>query len=234
MEKVQIINSWHIVGNIICIIQDFMQGTVLKKKKIPHRFEAVYNKTSSIIKCKDESHADFLFIKAAQRLLDINNWGNYSTKIPWGFCLTDLNGNIKNESAREGYKIFIRRGGEKTGKWYSWVKIVHVEYFEKEKNEAVLVMQVGSLQKLSIDPERTASFFNDYADSSFLLSRNGLNITCSLLKKNEKNPVTRNWKDKIIGFLRSLFEYFNFYKLDWRSFTKGILSYSKKEKSIVE
>ena len=50
-----------------------------------HPYTVVKNKTSSRIKCIDETHADFLFTKAVQRLLDVNNWQHYSGKMSCRF-----------------------------------------------------------------------------------------------------------------------------------------------------
>lgn len=207
------------------------------KRLIPPAYTGVNNKTSSSVKCINEAHADLLFIKAAQRLLDVNNWQRYSGKISSNFSLTDNKGNNMSEPAREGYniRIDIPGFGNKTGKGYDWVKIEMIEYYENNESEMLLAMKVKPAKNPISHMGRTAHFFKSHASSTFILSRHELKISCTVIGRNEKaNTSAKSLLEKIRNIFTALLAWLFFSKLQWKLLTKGILSYSNKEKELVK
>jgi hypothetical protein len=210
---------------------------ILNHKIIPARSVGVNSETASVINCTDEKHAEFLFEKACKRLLDVNNWGKFAGKLSATFSLTDSEGNLTDDEAKEGYhiRINIPGPGSNTGNGYDWVRIEQIEAsFTKDMEEGYLAIKVrpsGNPQKIS---GRTAHFFKAYATSTFMVKRNGLQITCSVTGRNEKsNTDQRTFSDKLRNFFTALLAFLGLAKLQWRLLTKGILSYSNKEREML-
>jgi len=214
-----------------------MQTALLNHTIIPAPAIGVNNETASVINCTDERHAEFLFEKACRRLLDVNNWGKFAGKLSATFSLADNEGNLTDDEAKEGYRIRINipGPGSKAGNGYDWVKIERIELsFTKDIEEGYLAMKVrpsGNPQKIS---GRTAHFFKAYATSTFMVKRTSLQITCSVTGRNEKpNTDQRTFLDKLRNLFTALLAFTGFAKLQWKLLTKGILSYSNKEREML-
>jgi len=202
-----------------------------------HPYTVVKNKTSSRIKCIDETHADFLFTKAVQRLLDVNNWQHYSGKMSCRFHLTDNAGIHINQFAEEGNIIRIDIPGihAKPGKGYEWVTIDRIAYHEREAGEMLFLLKVKPPRKPSKNWGKTTLFFNTHASSTFVITRLNLEITCSVIRKNEKSekpPI--GFFQKIRAFFKTLITRLLLSKLQWKLLTRGVLCYSNKEKDLVK
>lgn len=214
-----------------------MQTAVLNNEIIPVPAGGINSDTCSYIYCSDEKHAAFLFEKASRRLLDVNTWGNFTSKLCAGFALTDSKGNLVEDEAKEGYRIRINipGPGSKTGKGYDWASI---EKIELSGNRSIDEEYVAMKVRPSSNPKRilgrTAHFFKSHATSTFRVKRSGLQISCSVKGKNEKPNINqKTFLGSLRNFLVAILSIFGFSKLQWKCLTKGILSYSNKEKEMV-
>lgn len=202
-------------------------------RTVPPAYAGVKNKTSSRVKCIDEKHADFLFTKAVQRLLDVNNWQHYSGKMSCNFYLTDSMGASLNQLAREGDIIRIDIPGirTKTHKGYEWVIVEKVGYYENVNNEMIFLLKVKPAKNPAKHWGRTAFHFRSHANSTFIITRAKLEITCSVVGKNEKSePSRKGFLEKIQTAFKTIVSWIFLSKLQWKLLTRGILSYSNKEK----
>jgi hypothetical protein len=214
-----------------------MQTALVNNEVIPAPAEGISSDTSTYVNCTDEKHAAFLFEKASRRLLDVNNWGNYTSKLCAGFALTDSRGDLVEDEAKEGYRIRINipGPGTKAGKGYDWVRIEKIELSNgKDSGEEYIAMKVRPASNPKKIAGRTAHFFKSHATSTFMVKREGLQISCNVAGRNEKpNTNQKTFLDSLRNILVAILSFFGFSKLQWKCLTKGILSYSNKEKEMV-
>ena len=193
---------------------------------IPEKEEGVSNETSSKVKCPSNKQASLLFIRSANRLLNVNKWQVYSGKKLADFCLVDNDGNKINALAKEGYhiKIDIPGPGNKTGGGTDWVTIEEIAYKEMSEEENMLAMRVRPAKQPLKGHGSTAHFFKDHATSTFLLIHKVNVVTCAVIGRNEKpNTDVSSITDVVRNLLTAVIAFAGFSKLQWKNLTRGIL-----------
>lgn len=171
-------------------------------------------------------------------MLDVNNWGNFTSPLCAGFSLTDNKGNVMEDEAKEGHhiRIDIPGPGSKAGNGFDWVKIEKIELSDRQNaDEEYIAIKVRPSSNPKKNWGRTAHFFKSYATSTFMVRREGVQVSCSVTGRNEKsNTNQKRLLDKLRNLLVAILSFFGFSKLQWKCLTKGILSYSNKEKELVQ
>ncbi|MBG9378106.1 hypothetical protein I5907_17850 [Panacibacter sp. DH6] len=193
---------------------------------IPDKEEGVNNETSSKVKCPSNRQASLLFIRSANRLLNINKWHTYSGKKFAEFSLTDSKGVKVNALAKEGYNIKIDIPGpsNKSGGGTDWVTIEKIEYREVSEEENSLAMRVRPAKKPINANGSTAHFFQEHATSTFLVIHKGNIVTCAVIGRNEKANIDMTTIGTMVrNMLTALVAFAGFSKLQWKTLTRGIL-----------
>jgi hypothetical protein len=186
------------------------------KKDIEHRVKAL-----------DENDARKLFNIARNRLVDVNQWHTFSN--PAHFQLTDNRGRELNRTAEKGdfFKINIHDPGPLEGKGYDWV---YIEAIDDKSNpnghEEHLAMRVrpASSPETKSD-ENVAHFFSEGSTSSFIVKREGNEVTAAVYGRNEKpNTSTSNVVDKVRNAVVAIGAIFGLSNVQWNSLVKGLLN----------
>ncbi|QTV05565.1 hypothetical protein [Faecalibacter bovis] len=186
--------------------------------------DTIVFKTSAI----ELASSNFVFIK--QRLLNVNNWGNFCTKTPVEFKVYD-----SNCSLNEGYvnlndyiKIqidlptFSRRLSELVS---DWVEVVRIEE-HTDSNSAYFLMQLAPIECPSKETKEIEHFYSNNATKTFILYRNNQTISLSIHGRNEE--VNFKVKSKTKAFRNFLVANFGVIGIDnylWNDFAIKILKH---------
>ena len=131
-----------------------------------------------------ETGAQSVFNIAVQRLLSVNEWGNYAGVS--AFQLLDEHGVRAERQAEEGdyIRIDIPGPGAKAGKGYDWVRIEEISS-NTTIAEPWVAMRVRPSAHPHADEAETAHFLKDIATSTFIIRKVGLVIYAEEHARNE-------------------------------------------------
>lgn len=176
-------------------------------------------------KCDTLSRAKALFKNASQKLLDINNWGNYAGENESKFTLTDSRGDKIISTASKGnfIKIKITAPHNKEGDGYDWVKIEHI-YTETDdtNNYEYIVLQVRP-HKNPKGSSNTAHFYTDSATSTFCIIRKYKTVFALELGRNEKPNTNVTLLNSVRNYIIAMAARLGLAKLQWKKLMKGFL-----------
>ncbi|HYG38321.1 MAG TPA: hypothetical protein VD908_06875 [Cytophagales bacterium] len=164
----------------------------------------------------DEISAKREFIKAKDRLFDVNAWSKIPAIINSSFSLYDANGfPIAKKHAESGDFIKIVLPGPLPE---NWVKIIDLKEGE---NNAEFTVQPSPDPTMSKDKSVVEHFFHGESISIFKVERKGLEIIASETGKNEKinNEGKEAGDRKVINTLVSEGGWAGFQKYQWKNLT---------------
>lgn len=145
----------------------------------------------------DIDTAKMAYLKARQRLLDVNNWEHYIDGITAEFRLADTQGSLVDGTAKKGLMIRIDIPGPGTvaGEGYDWVTIEEVEEGSKQELD-FLAFRVkpadNPKSENTPESENIAHFYSSDSTGTFVLYRAGLEVTCSVYDRNLKANTAEN------------------------------------------
>jgi hypothetical protein len=167
--------------------------------------------------------AMIFFESAANRLLKVNNWGDYAGGS--NFQLIDKSGNKVERSAQEGdyIRIDIPGPGTHSGKGYDWVKIEEISRGTEKDSSFVAIMVRPTAYPLTQN-ENAAHFFEKEASSTFIVRREGLNVFAEEHGRNEsmnvnEGPLTDRARNFVVGIAAKLGMSYP----QWKLLVKGLL-----------
>lgn len=201
----------------------------LKKKIIPDQHEGGKKDIEYKVTAITDTDARKLFLIARNRLLDVNNWDEVCGPLSAKFALTDQEGNILNRTAEidDYFKISIPAPRTTEGDGYDWVYIEAIE----NKSDAsgpyeIIAMRVRPAANPIKKGQNVSHFFNDAATSSFVVERNGKEISASIFGRNEvPNTETTNVIDKVRNAIVGVTALLGFADVQWKSLAKGLLDF---------
>lgn len=209
-----------------------MRTTEEEQKHIPHQDIGNKVDTEESISANDVQEAQQIFKLAADRLLNVNGWGEISGPLSAKFFLTDGSGRVIKGPAQPGhhFKIDIPGPGPSSGKGFDWVK---VEALDDERNPGGNEESVTLRVRPSPDPEKfsgdTAHFFKDYATSSFRVERIGNKVTASVHGRNEiPNTDAEQAGDKIRNVVVGTGAVGGISFTQWTALVRGLLDTPSK------
>jgi hypothetical protein len=194
-------------------VPDQEEGT---KKDIDHSVTAV-----------DENDARKLFMIARNRLVNVNHWKEFSGPASANFRLTDAAGKELDRTVEQGdlFKIDLPAPGPAEGKGYDWVKVEAVEETGNPNgNKESIAIRVRPTQSPLTPGNDTAHFFSEKATSSFVVERNGTEVTAGVFGRNEvPNTDTNNIIDKVRNAIVGSTAILGFSNVQWKSLLKGLI-----------
>ena len=188
---------------------------------VPDQRTGAESNTEERVQLTSEQEASEFFIKAAERLRDVNHWHQVAGKATADFELTDRAGNPVQRNVQEGdhFKIDIPGPGPVTGDGYDWVQ---VEKIEQQQDE--LTIRVRPATNPNNSRQDVAHFFSDEATSCFMVKRAGNEVVAAVLGRNEKpNTAAEKVVDKARNTAIAGGAITGFAKLQWKSLVKGLL-----------
>ena len=175
----------------------------------------------------DTAAIDFYEI-AKKRLLDVNQWHELAGLISAKFQLTDENGNELHDEVQQGnyIRVDIPGPGSKEGDGYDRV-------FVEELSEVAFenIQSIGFRVRPSTNPkegsEHIAHFYDPAATSNFMVSREGIVVTATIIDRNIKpNDDAESVTDKIRHTVAGMAAIGSFSKMQWQNLAEGLI---KKE-----
>lgn len=198
-----------------------------KKPTVPPQEEGTKKDIDHTVKASDENDARKLFMIARNRLVDVNRWKEFSGPASATFRLTDPQGNELSRTVEKGdlFKIDLPAPGPAEGKGYDWVQVEAIEESGNPNGEKEsIAIRVRPTQSPLTDGTETAHFFKDTATSSFVIERNGSEITASVFGRNEvPNTETNNLIDKVRNAIVGSTAIMGFSNVQWKSLLKGLV-----------
>lgn len=172
------------------------------------------------------------FKQAAERVLSVNNWHEYSGGGSARFTLTNNLGDELFGFAAEGFYISIDLPGPgpDAGDGLEWVMIEKIRMEgSAETAEEYLTMTVRPVP----DPRKTslevAHFFNDMSTSTFIVRRDGRVVGAGAHGRNESpNNEDVDLHDKIRNTTIALLARMGLSGAQWQKLVTGLIEYKGK------
>ncbi|MES2478674.1 MAG: hypothetical protein V4561_06295 [Bacteroidota bacterium] len=198
---------------------------------IPKQSGAAETKTILRKKCSSEIQAVRLFRMASERLLDINNWGFFVSKMNAIFSLTDnQGGSISHKQPEVGNLIRMQLPGPPNadGSGYDWVRIEKIER-EKDrfKKKESLVLSVRPIENpLDKKKETNASLYTIDATSTFAVIRKNKTIwVLELGRHTMASFKSHSTFSQLRNYCVTFAAYIGLFTSQWKALLNGILSY---------
>jgi hypothetical protein len=194
---------------------------------LPAQVKGESTQTSATVMADNDEHAVYIFDRAAERVLDINNWTDHCSPMSSNFQLTDDSGEPLQGRATEGdfIQIDLPGPGPRQGRGYDWVRIEKVESHAAQPPDSVFLVQV----RPSFDPQnkdftRIAHFLDETATSTFVVEREGKRVTATVFGRNEvpnksSTQATDKPRNGVVGTIGAA----GLSKLQWKSLVEGLL-----------
>ncbi len=165
---------------------------------IPPQHEGTALEARSSQEFQDSDTAKMAYLKARQRLLDVNHWSRYIDGITAVFQLMNQNNEPVEGIAEKGLliRVDIPGPGTSTGDGYDWVIIDDLEEGSTAELD-YLAFRVKPTENPSKEDAQTAHFFSAGSSGTFVLCRENKNVTCTVYDRNLKanTALTGNLSD---------------------------------------
>lgn len=196
---------------------------------IPAKKEKSLNDTTHSVDLISSEKAKQLYDEAKSRLLDVNHWDKWCSRISAKFMLTDENGRPVNRKAQNGdyFKIDVASRGHASGKGSDWVKIEALEEeTPADEDSNTFNMKVRSAGNPLNDSKNASCFFDVDATSSFVITRAGRKVIAAVVSWNEKPKVkTGVISDNVRSAFMSIDAFAGFSKTQWKNLVIEIIAY---------
>lgn len=199
----------------------------MEKKRIPEQVTG----TKTGAKAEENTsltNAKALFVRARERLLDINGWDAYSGVAGADFRLANDKGERKEGMPRRGDHIVIDLPGPgpKEGMGFDWVRIEDIQDVtapEAEREFTLITVRPCSVP--GSDSSSAAHFYEKSATSTFIVERVGDKLISEEKGRNEVSNTEgpRSLFDKIRNFVVSIGARSGASQLQWKVLMKNIL-----------
>ncbi len=198
------------------------------KATIPPQKEGTKKDIEHTVTTVDDNDARKLFAIARNRLMDVNHWHDYSGGgISATFKLSDPKGKPLERTAEQNdlFKIDLPAPGPAEGRGFDWVRIEAIEeHIDPNGPQESIAIRVRPTSSPETQGENVAHFFKDQATSSFVLERDGRNVTAAVYGRNEvPNTETPNVVDKVRNAVVGTTAIFGFSNVQWNKLVKGLL-----------
>ncbi|WP_345026368.1 hypothetical protein [Ravibacter arvi] len=148
----------------------------------------------------DTDAANMAYLKARERLLNVNEWGAYTNEALADFQLVDENGEKVSGKAAKGLRIRIDIPGPGTfeGEGFDWALIEEMEEDAREDLEYV-AFRVRPAANPEKKKSEVAHFYNPQSTSTMVVYRDDLSVTCAIYDRNlsANTEHTTNLADKM-------------------------------------
>jgi|GEM_PF-64090 len=212
---------------------------------LPAQTKGESTMTSAEVSAGRESDARFIFERASERLLDVNQWTDHCGALAAGFQLADDTGEpLEGRAAVGDYiRIDIPGPGPAEGKGYDWVRIEKIERRQVtagmggEEEIPATGKTTAAAETLSLlqvrpcahpqtkDAAVTAHFLEDSATSTFIIEWEGKKVRATVFGRNEvpnsQDPagVGDRVRNAVVGSLGAI----GLSKVQWKALVQGLL-----------
>lgn len=193
---------------------------------IPVQYTGEETETSAERQAGDEQAAIAIFERAVSRLQHVNEWGKLCGALSSEFQLVDKLGEEVDGSANAGLyiRIDIPGPGNSVGKGYDWVLIEQMEDVRLNDRQQVFFIRARPTGHPLQKHAGTAHFLRDEATSSFVITRDGEELTATVYGRNEvPNTDAQETKDKIRNAIIGAGGAIGISKLQWKALVKSLL-----------
>jgi hypothetical protein len=171
--------------------------------------------------------AKLIFMKAKERLLDIDHWHRWSGFGSATFHVTDEKGRRLERSAREGdlVCIDIPGPGNSEGDGKDWVRVEAIESsYDAANDYEVFSLVVRPTSNPKSSSGETAHFYSSDATSTYMVQREGRKVWAAEHGRNETpNTDVDKALDKARNAAVALGGMAGLSKLQWKALVKGLL-----------
>lgn len=195
---------------------------------IPVQYTGEETETAHTVQAPDEQTAREWFDIVCLRLKDVNNWNKWCGFLSSGFHLTDEKGNKAATAVAVGQyiQIDIPGPGPVAGNGYDWVKIERLEQVQINAGQELLVLQARPAVSPFNLNNGTAHFLRNEATSSFVVKRDGLEISAIVYGRNElPNTQVHETVDRIRNAIVGSTGAIGISKLQWKALVKGLFEF---------
>jgi len=179
----------------------------------------------------EAAHAGFR--AACGRMLSVNNWHEYAGAGSAKFTLTNNLGDELYGLAAEGFYISIDlpAPGADAGDGLEWVMIEHMATEgNAETAEEYLLMTVRPVPDPRKANQEIAHFYEDVTTSTFIVRRDGRNVTAGAHGRNETpNNEDVDLHDKIRNTAIALMARAGLAGPQWKKLVKGLIEFEEKK-----
>jgi hypothetical protein len=178
----------------------------------------------------DAAQARVFYEEAKKRLLYVNNWRNILGKDGADFQLTNEKGNEVDRLAQKGdhFRIDIMGPGSKAGEGYDWVRVEDIKEVNTEDVDSIAI-QVRPSSNPQTPNSNVAHFYAEKSTSTFVVTREGKNITASIYDRNIKaNEETKEPLDKLRNAAVGLGAKHGFSKMQWQELADALVEVEHK------
>ncbi|WP_261511393.1 hypothetical protein [Chryseobacterium paludis] len=202
----------------------------MKPKKIPGiplQKEGGFHDTESQKYYNDAVLAAEKFSILKERFFSVNQWQQFSGENTSDFKLFDSNRKPLDRSPEIGdfIRINIPGPGEAEAKGYDWVEIVNIFHQVADEFESFLVTCSPSKIPGNDQNDHVAHFYSDKATSTFLISRNGKELTAAIYGRNESPNYNAAFVDKLRNMMVGLGGMVGISKIQWKALSDGLLDF---------
>ncbi|SDH27113.1 hypothetical protein [Chitinophaga filiformis] len=193
---------------------------------IPVQYTGEETETSAERQAGDEQAAIAIFERAVGRLQNVNEWGKLCGALSSEFQLVDKLGEEVEAPANVGMymRIDIPGPGNSVGKGYDWVLIEQMEDVRLNDRQQVFFIRARPTGHPLQKHAGTAHFLRDEATSSFVITRDGEEVTATVYGRNElPNTDAQETKDKIRNAVIGAGGAIGISKLQWKALVKSLL-----------
>lgn len=194
---------------------------------VPHNQKGSKTDTAHTEEYETTSEAIEAYQQAKQRLLNISSWHTYAGNGTADFQLTDSLGNPVERLANEGdhFQINIPGPGSSTGDGYDWVQIQTIKgEAVSEKDLEFIAITVKPATNPNNEKQDIAHFFKDDASSTFVVQRQGLNVSAEVHGRNEQpNIEAEDLLDKARNLAVAAGAMLGFSNIQWRFLVRGLI-----------
>ena len=199
-----------------------------KTVPIPVQEEGAEKNIESRFTADTPDEAKLFFLKAKERLLNVNRWHAVCGALSANFQLTDNSGNPVDGEAKNGhhFKIDIPGPGSTSGEGYDWVQVEEVQQTKDPAADAEFVLiRVRPTSNPQRPDENVAHFFSDKSTSNFVVKREKNILMAAVYGRNETpNTETENLIDKARNAIVGSTAVAGASNVQWKSLTDGLLS----------
>jgi len=167
--------------------------------------------TTAEVLTEREEDARYVFERASERLLDVNQWTDMCGSLAAGFQLTDEMGkDLQGHAAVNDFvRIEMPGPGPKGERGYNWVQIEKVEQPVGVATDGLFLIQVRPSPAPPIQADAgSAHLSGESATSTFVLERKGKRVTMTVFGRN-----------KIVGSTGAI----GLLKGQWKALVQGLL-----------
>lgn len=167
---------------------------------VPEQYEGRALEAQQSREFQDADAAKMAYLRARQRLLDVNRWTRHIEGITAVFQLTDQDGEPTEGMAEKGLmiRVDIPGPGTSAGDGYDWVVIEDMEEGSTDRLD-FLAFRVRPAENPSGREGKIAHFFSAGSSGTFVLYREKNQVTCTVYDRNLKpnTEIKGNLADRV-------------------------------------